>query len=95
MTMTIVCTRVVNFIVKTDTMSSKPSKSSKSSVGIENFQGRLRLRLPRQLYSGKQKYLTLELVDTKYNFMRCRQVRAGEAWGELLLSPVSCLLKCL
>lgn len=42
-------------------------KSSKGSVGIENFQGRLRLRLPRQLFEGKQKYLTLGLADNSEN----------------------------
>lgn len=66
MTMTIVCTRVIDFIVKTDSMYSKPSKSSKGSVEIENFQGQLRLRLPRQLYSGKHKYL-MGLADTPEN----------------------------
>jgi len=43
------------------------SKRSKGSVGIETFQGRLRLRLPRQLYGGKQKYLTLGLDDSPGN----------------------------
>ncbi|MFB2919323.1 MULTISPECIES: tyrosine-type recombinase/integrase [Aerosakkonema] len=43
------------------------NKISKGSVGIESFQGRLRLRLPRQVYGGKQKYLTLGLDDTKEN----------------------------
>jgi len=42
-------------------------KASKGSVGIEVFQGRLRLRLPRQLYGGKQKYLTLGVADTPEN----------------------------
>ena len=42
-------------------------KSSKGSVGIENFQGRLRLRLPRQLFGGKQKHLTLGLTDNLEN----------------------------
>lgn len=42
-------------------------KSSKGSVGIESFQGRLRLRLPRTLYGGKQKYLTLGVADTQEN----------------------------
>jgi hypothetical protein len=36
-------------------------------VGLEAFQGRLRLRLPRQLFGGKQKYLTLGLPDTDVN----------------------------
>lgn len=40
-------------------------KSPKGSVGVEVFQGRLRLRLPRHLFEGKQKYLTLGLSDSK------------------------------
>jgi integrase len=44
-------------------MSTK-KRATKGSVGIESFQGRLRLRLPRQLYGGKQKYLTLGLPNT-------------------------------
>ncbi len=47
-------------------MTSQP-KASKGSVGVESFQGRLRLRLPRQLYGGKQKYLTLGIDDTLEN----------------------------
>lgn len=43
------------------------SKLCRGSVGIETFQGRLRLRLPRQLYGGKQKYLTLGLDDSPGN----------------------------
>lgn len=46
---------------------SAQQKASKGSVGIEVFQGRLRLRLPRQLYGGKQKYLTLGIADTPEN----------------------------
>lgn len=42
-------------------------KGSKGSVGVEAFQGRLRLRLPRELFAGKQKYLTLGLPDTDVN----------------------------
>jgi integrase len=42
-------------------------KGFKGSVGIETFQGRLRLRLPRQLYGGQQKYLTLSLDDSPEN----------------------------
>lgn len=40
-------------------------KPNNGSVGIKSFQGRLRLRLPRQLDGGKQKYLTLGLDDTQ------------------------------
>jgi integrase len=37
---------------------ANPSKSFKGSVGVEVFQDRLRLRLLRQLFGGKQKYST-------------------------------------
>jgi integrase len=46
---------------------NRVQKESKGSAGIESFQGRLRLRLPRQLYQGRQKYLTLGLADTPKN----------------------------
>lgn len=46
---------------------SAQHKASKGSVGIESFQGRLRLRLPRQLYGGKQRYLSLGVADTLEN----------------------------
>lgn len=43
-------------------MARKP----KGSVGVESFQGRLRLRLPRQVATGNR-YLTLGLADTREN----------------------------
>lgn len=43
------------------------SKGSHGTVGIESFRGKLRLRLPRHLYNGKQKYLSLGLTDTPEN----------------------------
>ena len=46
---------------------NKIQKASKGSVSVESFQERLRLRLPRQLYEGIQKYLTLGLADTPEN----------------------------
>ncbi|WP_009632344.1 site-specific integrase [Synechocystis sp. PCC 7509] len=42
-------------------------RSSHGSVGLEVFQGRLRLRLPRKLFNGKQTYLSLGVDDTKLN----------------------------
>ncbi|MEA5603288.1 Arm DNA-binding domain-containing protein [Nostoc sp. UHCC 0252] len=36
-------------------------------VGIEALQGRLRLRFPRVLLNGNQKYLSLNLADTPEN----------------------------
>lgn len=50
-------------------------KNHKGSVGIENNNGRLRLRLPRQLFRGKQHYLYLGLSDTKAN----RKVASAKA----------------
>lgn len=54
---------------------NKIQKASKGSVSVESFQERLRLRLPRQLYEGTQKYLTLGLADTPEN----QQIAAQKA----------------
>jgi integrase len=59
------------------------SKSFKGSVGIEVFQGRLRLRLPRQLFEGRQKYLTLGLPDSAVNR------RMAEAKAKLIESDIA------
>jgi integrase len=40
---------------------------SKGLVAVEAFRDRLRLRLPRQLFGGKQKYLSLGLPDSVLN----------------------------
>jgi integrase len=58
-------------------------KSPKGSVGVESFQGRLRLRIPRQLFNGKQKYLTLGLPDTQVNR------KAAEAKAKLIESDIA------
>lgn len=42
-------------------------KRSRGSVGLEAKEGRLRLRLPRSLFNGKQIYLSLMIDDTKLN----------------------------
>jgi integrase len=42
-------------------------KGSHGTVGIESFRGKLRLRLPRNLFDGKQKYISLGLTDTPEN----------------------------
>ncbi|HLO86213.1 MAG TPA: DUF3596 domain-containing protein [Nostocaceae cyanobacterium] len=61
-------------------------KASKGSVGVESYQGRLRLRLPRQLYAGTQKYLTLGLADTPENRelaeQKARQIKSDIISGE-------------
>ncbi|MBW4493826.1 MAG: DUF3596 domain-containing protein [Oscillatoria princeps RMCB-10] len=47
-------------------MESK-QEASKGTIGVESVQGRLRLRLPSQLFAGEQKYITLGLADTGLN----------------------------
>lgn len=42
-------------------------KSSKGSVVLDSLRGRLRLRLPRHLFDGRQTYLSLGIDDTKFN----------------------------
>lgn len=42
-------------------------KRSRGSVGLEAKEGRLRLRLPRSLFNGKQTYISLGIEDTKFN----------------------------
>ncbi len=42
-------------------------RKNKGSVNIQSIKGRLRLRLPRSIYKGSQKYLSLNLADTKEN----------------------------
>lgn len=47
--------------------SNTSPKSAKGTVGIESFQGRLRLHFPRAWFDGKNKYLSLGLSDTPEN----------------------------
>lgn len=42
---------------------STESKASKGSVGVESYQGRLRIRLPRQVAGSKGRYITLGMCD--------------------------------
>jgi len=59
-------------------MGRKPKRkprSPKGSVTVESFRGRLRLRLPRQVFGGALKYLSLYLPDTPEN----RQVAMAKA----------------
>lgn len=62
----------------------KQKRSSKGSVGVETFQNRLRLRLPRQLYDGKQKYLTLGLEDTFSN-RKVAEAKAKQIESDIVL----------
>jgi hypothetical protein len=48
-------------------MFTESGRVRKGAVGIESFRGRLRLRLPRQLFNGKQKYIYTGLADTSVN----------------------------
>lgn len=61
-------------------------KKQKGSIGIESFQGRLRLRLPRQLYGGRQRYLTLGLSDTpdhrKFADLKAKQIEFDLLTGQ-------------
>ncbi|MBH8562303.1 tyrosine-type recombinase/integrase [Nostoc sp. CENA67] len=50
-------------------------RNTKGSVIVNRFRNRLRLQLPRQLFNGKQKYLTLGLNDTPGN----RQIAEAKA----------------
>ena len=47
-------------------------------IGIETLEGRLRLRFPRALFAGNQKYLSLNLADSVENRlvaeMKARQI---------------------
>ncbi len=63
--------------------TSSDRKLAKGSVSVESFRDRLRLRLPRQLLEGKQKYLSLGLPDTQINR------RAAEAKAKLIESDIA------
>lgn len=51
------------------------ARRPKGSVGVEVNEGCLRIRLPRHVFGGKQKYLYLGLIDTKAN----RRMAEGKA----------------
>ncbi|MEG3860815.1 hypothetical protein [Microcoleus sp. herbarium12] len=49
-------------------MTKTPKSGSKASYGsvvVATREGRLRLQLPRHLYGGEQKYLSLGMSDTR------------------------------
>ncbi len=54
-------------------------------IGIETLEGRLRLRFPRALFAGNQKYLSLNLADTAENRvvaeMKARQIELDAIAG--------------
>ncbi len=43
------------------------TRGKKGAIGIESVSGMLRLRLPRHLFGGTQKYISLGLPDTEVN----------------------------
>lgn len=49
-------------------------KSQNGTVAIEGKEGRLRVRLPRYLFEGKQKYVSLLMDDTPANRQKARRV---------------------
>jgi integrase len=59
------------------------TRQPKGTVGIETNNGRLRLRLPRHVYGGKQKYFYLGLADTKAN-RRIAQAKAAVIEADIL-----------
>jgi integrase len=58
-------------------------RQPKGSVTVEVFRDRLRLRLPRQIYGGQKKYLSLGLSDTVINrqaaLAKAKQIEADIA----------------
>ena len=62
------------------------SKNSQSwgTVSVKSFRERLRLRLPRQVFEGKQKYSALGLVDTKIN-RKIAEAKAHEIESDIVL----------
>lgn len=59
------------------------TRKAKGTVGVEVNNNRLRLRLPRQVYGGKQKYFYLGLSDTKPN-RRIALLKAAQIEADIL-----------
>ncbi|MFP4298681.1 MAG: tyrosine-type recombinase/integrase [Spirulinaceae cyanobacterium] len=60
------------------------SRHPKGSVTVCALRGRLRLRLPREVYQGKQVYFSLSLTDTPANRAIARE-RAAQIERDILL----------
>jgi integrase len=54
-----------------------PTNPLKDGVGIEEFRGKIRLRLPRQMFGGKQKWISTGLPATPENW-KTAQLKAFE-----------------
>ena len=65
-------------------MDTSKNRQSWGTVSVESFRERLRLRLPRQVFEGKQKYLALGLVDTKINH-KIAEAKAQEIEFDIVL----------
>jgi hypothetical protein len=59
------------------------SRASRGSVTVEEFRGKLRLHLPRSLYGGKNKYLSLGLDDTSGN-RRIAEAKAKQIESDII-----------
>jgi integrase len=59
-------------------------KGRKNTVGVESFRGMLRLRLPRSVFAGKQKYIYLGIADTPRN-RKISQAKAQLIEAEIIL----------
>lgn len=55
---------------------STQTKAARGSVGIEVFRDKLRLRLPRQIFGGEQKYIYTGLENTPENWKKAQ----SKAW---------------
>jgi len=60
-------------------------RAKKGSVVIDSRNGMLRLRLPRTLFDGKQKYISLGLPDTAVN-RKIAEAKVGEINIDILLN---------
>lgn len=71
-----------DWLEMTDSTKRPSGKASKGSVVVAVDKGYLRLQLPRALYSGKQKYITLGLSDTPQNR------KAAEAKAKMIQADI-------
>lgn len=63
----------------------RQKKKPKGSVTIENFRGRLRLRLPRQVFGGEQRYLSLGLSADSLFHKKIAKAKAQEIEADIVL----------
>lgn len=59
-------------------------KAPKGSVTVVSLRGRLRLRLPRNVFGGAQRYLSLELADTP-NHRKIAKAKAQQIEADIAL----------